>query len=245
MRSTRDTYNSRTEEIDLFFHELEILDSQTNFFQSSGEQADEHEQRFNDLDESSEKHKKNTFFKILKANAVLMIYNLVESTLINGIEEIYSKLQSKKIGYSNLCDDIQNLWISNKLGQVFKRNAHFNSFKKRTVEIVNSIMSSKSIELNINDLNFAGNLDADKIRIVCKSHGMQLHPDSSCRGGSVLKDVKGKRNDLAHGTLSFADCGRALSLSDLKDIKDQTYAFLKSLLDAMEKYYNCEGYLNS
>ena len=33
------------------------------------------------------------YIKIMKSNSVLMIYNLVESVVKNGIEEIYHKIQ--------------------------------------------------------------------------------------------------------------------------------------------------------
>jgi hypothetical protein len=104
-------------------------------------------------------------------------------------------------------------------------------------------MSSTTVELNIKDLSFKGNLDADKIRTVCFSHGIELHPDKTCKGGKFLKDIKEKRNCLAHGTLSFAECGRDFSLSDLTLLKDQTYKFLDSMLDGMEQYYNGDGFL--
>jgi hypothetical protein len=136
----------------LFFNQLEMFDNGTNYFIGSVEPVDEHELQSKGSVESAEKLKQNTFFKILKANAVLMIYNLVESTFLNGIEEIYGKLKSNNIDYSQLPEEIQTIWVSNKFCQVIKPNAHYDSFKKRTFEIVNSIMSSTSVELNIKDL---------------------------------------------------------------------------------------------
>jgi hypothetical protein len=86
-------------------------------------------------------------------------------------------------------------------------------------------------------------MDADIIREVCKGHGINFTPNTESKGGARLKDVKTKRNELAHGTLSFAECGREYSLEDLLEIKDQTYLFLSGLLDGMNAYYDNEGYL--
>jgi hypothetical protein len=85
MKSTRDTYSSRIKEIDLFFSQLERFDKGTNYFINSVEPVDELEQQSKGAVESDEKLKQNTFFKILKDNVVLMIFNLVESTFLNGI----------------------------------------------------------------------------------------------------------------------------------------------------------------
>ena len=50
--------------------------------------------------------------------------------------------------------------------------------------------------------------------------------------------LKERRNDLAHGTLSFAECGRDYSIYDLSDIKSETDLFLKGLLQGMKQYYD-------
>lgn len=54
--------------------------------------------------------------------------------------------------------------------------------------------------------------------------------------------MKEKRNDLAHGTLSFAECGRDYSIDELWNIKEQTVLFLEGLLEGMKKYYDEKQY---
>ena len=232
MISTRNTYNERVDEIDFYYDALGQLDTELNeFFGSSVEPI--------------EKYKQDNFLKILKANALLMIYNLVESTVLNGIEEIYDKLKANGATYSTVRKEIQDIWFSYKFGQVYQPDAHFRSYKNKALEIVNSIMLGETIELNRKALSFEGNIDADEIRKVCDNHGIELRPDRACKGGERLKDVRIKRNALAHGSLSFAECGREYSLEDLVEIKKQTYVFLTGLLDGMKKYYNDDGYLNA
>jgi hypothetical protein len=229
MKSTCDTFNARIAEIDFYFSAL-------------GQLHDELTQPFGNFVEPAKKYKQDGFLKILKANALLMIYNLVESTVINGVEEIYDKLKTTGATYSTVRKEIQDIWFSYKFGQVYQPEAHFRSYKSKALEIVNSIMVGEAIELNRKALSFEGNLDADEIRRVCNGHGIVFQPDNTCKGGERLKDVKTKRNELAHGTLSFADCGRDYTLLDLIEIKDQTYVFLNGLLDGMKKYYDDEGY---
>jgi hypothetical protein len=231
MKSTRDIYDARVAEIDFYYNALGQLDEE--LVQSFGSSV-----------APVEKYKQDNFLKILKANALLMIYNLVESTVLNGIEEIYDKLKVNGAAYSSVRKEIQDIWFSYKFGQVYQPEAHFKSYKNKALEIVNAIMLGETIELNRKALSFEGNLDADEIRKVCNDHGIDFKPDSACRGGERLKDVKTKRNELAHGTVSFAECGREYTLTDLLQIKEQTYVFLTGLLAGMKNYYDAEGYLN-
>jgi hypothetical protein len=232
MTSTRDIYDGRAAEIDFYFDALGQLDEElTESFGTSAETA--------------EKYKQDNFLKILKANALLMIYNLVESTVLNGMDEIYDKLKANGVTYVAVRKEIRDIWFSYKFKQVYDQKAHYGSYKDKALEIVNSIMTGEVIELNRDALSVSGNLDADEIRKVCSGHGIGFKPNDTCKGGVRLNDVKTKRNLLAHGTLSFSECGREYTLDDLVEIKEQTYVFLASLIDGMKKYYDAEGYLNT
>jgi hypothetical protein len=230
MKATRDTYDERVAEIDFYFDALNQLDKELN-------------ESFSRTAEPIEKYKQDDFLKILKANALLMIYNLVESTVVNGIEEIYDKLKSIGATYATVRKEIQDIWFSYKFRQVYDQKAHYVSYKDKALEIVNSILTGEVIELNRKSLSVSGNFNADNIRDVCTDLGIGFKPDEACKGGVRLNDVTTKRNLLAHGTLSFSECGREYTLSDLKEIKKQTYVFLYGLLDGMTKYYDSEGYL--
>ncbi|MBA3924663.1 MAG: hypothetical protein H0X31_24350 [Nostocaceae cyanobacterium] len=80
---------------------------------------------------------------------------------------------------------------------------------------------------------------------MCKDHGIVYSIDDSCKGGIVLDDVKEKRNYLAHGTISFVECGRDYSIDELVSIKDQTITFLYGILTGMKVYYDEKKYLRT
>ena len=231
MKSTRNIYNERTAEIDFYYDALVQLDMEI------AEAVDVPK-------EQTAKYKDDIFLRISKANALLMIYNLVESTVLNGIEEIYDKVKDNGATFSAVRKELQDIWFSYKFGQVYRQpEAHYVSYKSKALEIVNSIMLGETIELSRDALSIGGNLDADKIFKVCSTHGIKYKPDKACKGGERLEDVRIKRNGLAHGNLSFAECGREYSLTDLIEIQEQTYIFLSGLLDEMENYYENESYL--
>lgn len=224
MQAIFDMFDERIEEINTYYISLEKLQ---------------------ELQVSSEIHHEYTsdeFLKILKANALLMIYNLVESTVMGGILEIYDKFKQEGLTYNTVRKEIKDIWFSYKFKQVYKESAHYYSYKDKALEIVNAVILGETIELDRKAADISGNLDAQQIRNVCKDHGIRFTTEESCNGGAVLEAVKDRRNDLAHGTLSFAECGRDYTLNDLEEIKDQTVTFLKGLLDGMKIYYDERQY---
>lgn len=219
-------FSERINEIELYYSALQELDENS---------------KNSDQDQS---YFKDDFIKILKANALLMIYNLVESIVMGGIMEIYDKFKQEGLTYSSVRKEIKDIWFSYKFKQVYDKSAHYHSYKDKALEIVNSIMTGEIIELDRKAAEISGNLDAQQIRNVCNDHGIKFSIDISCKGGVVLETVKDRRNSLAHGILSFAECGRDYSIQDLEKIKDQTITFLKGLLDGMKDYYDGKYYMN-
>lgn len=226
MKAIYEMFSERINEIELYYSALQELDDNSknpalvqNYF-------------------------KDDFIKILKANALLMVYNLVESTVMGGIMEIYDKFRQEGLTYSNVRKEIKDIWFSYNFKQVYDKNAHYHSYKDKALEIVNSIMTGEIIELDRKAADISGNLDAQQIRNVCNDHGIKFSIDTSCKGGIVLETVKERRNSLAHGTLSFAECGRDYTIQDLEKIKDQTKTFLMGLLGGMKEYYDRKYYIN-
>lgn len=86
-------------------------------------------------------------------------------------------------------------------------------------------------------------LDAAEIRHICSGHGIPYNVTAECKGGELLTDVKNKRNDFAHGTISFVECGRNYTIEDLTKIKKQTVLFLENILQNMKIYYEERRYL--
>ena len=117
-----------------------------------------------------------------------------------------------------------------KFNQVYDKTAHYNSYRDKAAEIINAIMRNEPIEMDRKATDISGNLDADKIRQICSDHGITYTIDSACRGGVALEDVKNKRNQLAHGTTSFAECGRYYAIDDLEKIKNETVIFFHIFL---------------
>ena len=231
MQAIIDMFDKRCQEIDTYFHAMEELEKERD------EQRDADDEHL-----GSHVYINDEFLKVLKANSLLMIYNLVESTVMGGILEIYDRVRQDGLAYADVKKEIQDVWFSYKFHQVYDPKAHYNSYKAKAREIVNAILIGDIIELDRKAIPISGNLDAQKIRNICQNHGISFDTDDKCHGGSVLEAVREKRNNLAHGTLSFAECGRDYSLEDLETIKSEATLFLQGLLNGMKQYYDNKSY---
>lgn len=180
------------------------------------------------------------FFRIMKSNFILMLYNLVESTISNGLEEIYESLKNDGCKYNDVIDKIQILWRDYKIREIYKPESLPKTYTNRVKEIVDDITNEIPILLNKNMSGINGNLNAKIIKEICNKHNIRYRVIDD---NQVLDHVRRKRNALAHGDESFSKCARDLNVQDLEEIKDTIIRFLSAIVTGMEKYCNDKKYL--
>lgn len=221
MQNTLDIFSDRLEELELYYSIMLDLDSDAPTIRTIN----------------------NTrFFKILKSNYILMLYNLVESCTVSGIMEIYEQLKNDSCTYQVVIDEIKDIWVNSQISKIYGPTTTQSAYEKRVKLIIDNITQNSIIELDKNAFKLAGNLDARRIKNLCDKHRIRYVAQDD---KAALKMVKDKRNSLAHGDVSFSDCARDLTVSDLADIKEAVIEFMRGILDGMVNYYNTKGYSNA
>ena len=109
-------------------------------------------------------------------------------------------------------------------------------------KLVKGAVDDVAASLSADDLRFSGNLDAARIRKTCLDHGVSSKVHPRAKGGEKLRLVKDKRNDLAHGNLSFAECGRDYTLPQLVEIRRETLVFVRGILRNVERHTAGKAY---
>lgn len=180
------------------------------------------------------------FFKISKSNFILMLYNFVEACTVNGMLEIYQNLRVDACTYNDVIDEIKNIWSKNKVSEIYGPTTSQLTYENRVKDIINDITTNNPIVLSKNALGISGNLDARKIKSICDAHKIRYVVQND---GASLKQIKDKRNDLAHGDMSFSNCARDLTIEDLGNIKDEVFNFLSGILGGMKKYHDDKLYI--
>jgi hypothetical protein len=177
----------------------------------------------------------DNLFKILKSNLLVMLYNLIESSISNAIEEIHNNIHSNSISFNLLKEQIKSLVIKNT------RRINSDEFVAKIADIATDIIkyTFKREEL------FNGNVDSRKIKKLSEQYGFNSDTEyKRTKHGTHLVTIKNKRNDLAHGIYSFTEVGKEYTIQDLEEIKDKTTNYISDILDNIERYLVNKDYLN-
>lgn len=232
MVGAEETYNSRCREIERFFEMLLFMRDNRDSRLSSGDAS---------VREGSSTYVMGRDLeKTLRASAYLMLYNLVEATMTSAIDAIHQHIAYEQVGFDELKEDVRRVAIKGL------RKA---ALSETPLELLDAAIpiSSALIWLGFDKKSlFSGNLDGQLIKKKAKEYGFELanHDTAASRDGVRLLSIKTKRNELAHGGISFEDCGQNTSVDELVAIFDETKVFIKAVLDGISDYLLKKSYLN-
>jgi hypothetical protein len=182
--------------------------------------------------------------KILKSHCYLLLYNLVESSIRNGITAIHDVVLIDKLTYQDLSPKIKRLWLLNDLSKSFTDSY----IKKDTVadnlqELIKSVLDDKMVSLAASNIPISGNLDATTINELIHMYGFMGNLGVPSREiDAILNFVVKIRCDLAHGNVSFCDASSQILWSKLVDDKDKLVKYLTHLLNNIDDYIEKKKY---
>jgi hypothetical protein len=110
--------------------------------------------------------------KILKSHCYLLLYNLIESSIRNGIIAIHDAILMDQLTYRDLSEKIQKLWLFNDRSKSFIDS----NIKKETIannlqDIIRSVIKDEIVILNPTNIPISGNLDAKTIKELIDKYG--------------------------------------------------------------------------
>ena len=167
--------------------------------------------------------------KTFKATALLMLYNLMESAVTNAIEAIFDELAERGVGFDKCREEIRKVVLSN--ARLHKPEKLLPQLSNIAVDIVAKTFRREAF--------VSGNVNARAIRSIAKQYGFT---EPECRGDRLLT-IKTHRNDLAHGSKSFAEVGRNFSIQDIREIKSDVFEYLREMFENVGCYIENKHYL--
>lgn len=237
MKKTKEDFEKRKAEIEKYFDFLSKLDKDKPVLHYS-EKGKNKISKVND-----------ELLKILKANGFLLIYNLVESSCRNSLWEILLAIQSDKLSLKKLSEEAQLLWIKQKVKDF--KNASNSTLENHIQSIAKDVINEAFIEFCEDKsedgsgeiIKLSGNIDARKIRELAEFYGFisKVSPKKE-KAGADLKEVKDKRNHLAHGRITFAECGKNYSVQQMCTYKKNAISYLEGILKNIEKHIKEKKY---
>ena len=172
---------------------------------------------------------------IQKSTLFLMLYNIIEYSVYAGIYHIYYCLQKKN--FNKLSDKLKERIVSDLIDS------------KERYKVQDIVWLIKKIEFDINHIwpnckkkkgaalvkKITGNVDAPVINKVLDSYGIDNLSPIMKPDWEGFNDIKKKRNDLAHGSISFSDL-RDTTVQEIKHLNQVVEWVINDFFSKIKRY---------
>lgn len=179
---------------------------------------------------------------VIRSNVKIMIYNIIEFSVTNLVNAIYHQLEKEKCGYTEASDSIRSVWLHANLKQLNDPSANNATVEKLSKRLIESIIAKSALCIRPKDTIAGGNLDGDSILKLFDQHGVSINASGTQFNQQELKDIRQRRNDLAHGSVSFTEAGSQVTTAELADLIDHVDSFLTHLRDEVIAYLETKQY---
>ena len=190
--------------------------------------------------------------KILFSSSYLQLYNLVEATVSRCIDELTDAVVGEnkwKVG--DLSENLRREWVRS-VGRTHMQQEPDGRLKS-FLAACDHIIGQLPVEKFLIEKGGGGNWDDESIYEICKRLGCNLKVTPATRSAvkkrmrnnlGAMQLVKNRRNELAHGVISFVECADGVDLSDLKRTADAVRRYLREVIDCFTSYIELLGYLH-
>lgn len=189
--------------------------------------------------------------RILYSGVFLQLYNLVEATVVRCLDSVTeTTLERGAWSPGDLTTELRREWV-----RVTART-HVNLTPENRLESALTLCGHLVESLPVNGFKVekggGGSWDDTAIKAMAARLGFQLiispeiykkikRPFRNDLGPLAL--VKEFRNSLAHGSISFEQCGENVTVSELDDLIKSTADYLREVVKAFKAYINHHEYL--
>jgi len=219
-------FEDRVEDVEIYFS-----------FANEIDHIETHKKKIFELADNSKLTIKRDLQKVIRANCYLILYNLIESTIRNGLWYIYDTIVDEKIPLEKLSDNLKQIWLSQKASEMMELNNQ-NKVKEKIKDLINDQINGETIHISKARLTLSGNLDYRSIEKLIKDYaifGTITVADKKGLGKALLK-IKSERNALAHGNKSFRKSAELTTIQELNNYKNLTVQYLGDITKNISSY---------
>jgi hypothetical protein len=182
--------------------------------------------------------------KILYSSVYLQLYNLVEATAtwcIDAVTEAAAK--GARWRPADLASPLRREWVRTTARTHTDLNCDHRL--EAAVGLCDTLLKSTPISQWGIEKGGGGNWDDNALEAITERIGCDLNISAQVKTAAKrrIRDDKGSlglvkhlRNRLAHGNLSFEECGDGVTVVDLKDIRQRTADYLREVIVSFQKY---------
>lgn len=170
--------------------------------------------------------------KMLKATFFLVAYNIVEATTRAAFQEIYDQSDGVVPSFDKLIDGWQRTVVKSHLRRFVSGDRDVGAHYDTVIAL--AARTAERLHVSLQGLPFSGNVDQILIREWCDDHNIKMIIPKSAQGGQSLSVIRNKRNELAHGEISFGDLGKDYFAGELRDMTRRMTRFMDAFLRAID-----------
>lgn len=186
--------------------------------------------------------------RILYSSVYLQLYNLIESTVTRCLDAVCtSVINNWKPG--DLSIAMRREWVRYTARTHIELN-HENRLESALELCEHLVQASQVSQLKIE--KGGGNWDDRAIKDISDRLGLSLRISHEIYSGvkrpfrddqGPLAYIKSLRNKLAHGSLSFAECGENITVSELRDLTERTTLYLQEVVNCFKLSIDAHEFL--
>ncbi len=189
--------------------------------------------------------------RILYSSLYLQLYNVVEATITRCLDFVtIAALEDRLPKPGELSERLRRAWVREIA------RTHVDLTPQNRLESALALCDHLVEQLPVTSFRItkgAGNWDDAEIEDVSKRIGCPLAvPQEAFKAAkrpfrnerNALGLIKWLRNQLAHGEISFAQCGEGVTVEELERLTSLTAEYLKGVTASFETYVAAEGFLH-
>jgi hypothetical protein len=175
--------------------------------------------------------------RILYSSVYLQLYNLIESTITKCLEAVTQSVILNQIFPGQLSEPLRKEWIRSSAQTHIDLN--YENRLKQVLKLCDELVQIIPVSEFKFEKGPGGSWDDKLIKKTVERLGFTLKISSDVYrdinrpfrdGEGPLQVIKKLRNDLAHGSLSFAECGEGMTVSDLRDLTKKSSSYLREVV---------------
>lgn len=178
---------------------------------------------------------------VMKATVFLHLYNLIESVVQKSLERIAQEINDGGLKFEDVGQEWRRCWLEG----VGRTDEPLNSAKRLEALLYMCDRLLEEHPMTVTPKVPSGSLDDERIYKAFHRHGINFRISARLNAAvkrpvlnknGLLKLVRNRRNDLAHGLASFGDCGRDVSIRELRYWSAIVFWYLRQVIMQFERH---------